>query len=73
MKPKDIRSSIKSPKGKQVTSSKFKFVDIAENDSMIIFLIYFLEYNLLDKLKNMCVCREALLLAFDWDKFNYYL
>lgn len=59
MKPKDVGSSSKSLKGKQVCF-KFDFIEVVKDDTVMIYLIYFLECDLLDKLKNLCVCRESL-------------
>lgn len=69
MKSKEFGSSSTSPKAKQAVSYEFYFV---EDDVVMIFPIYFLDCSLLGKLKNLYVCRKALLLASDWDKFNSY-
>lgn len=73
-KSKDVGFSSKSHKGKQAISNSFEFnfVKIADNDTIMIFLMYFLECNLLSKLNNISICREALLLTFNWDIFNSY-
>lgn len=73
MKSKDVGLNSKASKGKQVISYDFEFVDVAEEDPVIIFLIYVLECCLLKKLKNLFVCRRALLLVGDLYKFNSYL
>lgn len=53
MNPKNVGSSSKSLKGKQVSCYEFEFVKVEEDDVVMIYLIYFLE-GLLDKLKNLC-------------------
>lgn len=51
----------------------FDFIEIDTDDVVMTCLLYFLEFGLIRKLKKTLISRKVLLLASDWQSFNYYL
>lgn len=49
---------------------EFQFVDVLSEDVVMLRSLYILEFVLIGRLNRLSECREALLLATNWDKFN---